>query len=251
MSIRVPSRLALTLCALTFAAACGGEPASDAAMDEAPSPDAAADASYPGAVAADPDHYQAFYENEVVRVLEVTYPAGESSVMHRHPAHCWIFLTDGSWVMTAEDGSTEESSSEAGGFGCEEAGSAHMPTSTAEDDIRLVLFELHSEGAAGADTFEFADAVEVDPDHYTVEFENDAVRILRIAYGPGEVGNQHGHPANCIVWLDVDESEEDGPAVGDIVCEEAYDHQPGEIDEPRDNSIELMLIEFKGRAAVE
>ena len=30
------------------------------------------------------------------------------------------------------------------------------------------------------------DAVVADPEHYTVEFENDKVRIIRIKYGPGE-----------------------------------------------------------------
>lgn len=29
------------------------------------------------------------------------------------------------------------------------------------------------------------DAVIADPDHYTVEFENDRVRIIRIKYGSG------------------------------------------------------------------
>ena len=31
-----------------------------------------------------------------------------------------------------------------------------------------------------------ADPVEVDPKHYTVEFENDRVRVLRVKFGPHE-----------------------------------------------------------------
>ena len=38
------------------------------------------------------------------------------------------------------------------------------------------------------------DPAVVDPDHYTVEFENDAVRILRIKYGPGDESVMHSHP---------------------------------------------------------
>jgi hypothetical protein len=30
------------------------------------------------------------------------------------------------------------------------------------------------------------DPVKVDPGHYSVDFENDRVRVLRIRYGPGE-----------------------------------------------------------------
>jgi hypothetical protein len=35
-----------------------------------------------------------------------------------------------------------------------------------------------------ADTF--PDAVTADPKHYSVSFENDVVRFLRVKYGPGE-----------------------------------------------------------------
>ena len=37
------------------------------------------------------------------------------------------------------------------------------------------------------------DAVKADPDHYTVEFENDRVRIIRIKYGAGEKSVMHTH----------------------------------------------------------
>jgi hypothetical protein len=38
------------------------------------------------------------------------------------------------------------------------------------------------------------DPVHVDPRHYTVEFENDQVRGLRIRYGPHEKSVMHGIP---------------------------------------------------------
>jgi hypothetical protein len=45
------------------------------------------------------------------------------------------------------------------------------------------------------------DPVRVDPQHYTVEFENDQVRVLRIRYGPHEKSVMHGHPAGLAVFL--------------------------------------------------
>jgi quercetin dioxygenase-like cupin family protein len=45
------------------------------------------------------------------------------------------------------------------------------------------------------------DAVEVAPDHYTVELENDEVRVLRISYGPGEKAGMHAHPGGIVVFL--------------------------------------------------
>jgi quercetin dioxygenase-like cupin family protein len=39
------------------------------------------------------------------------------------------------------------------------------------------------------------DPVKVDPKHYTVELENNRVRVLRIRYGPHEKSTMHAHPA--------------------------------------------------------
>jgi len=46
-----------------------------------------------------------------------------------------------------------------------------------------------------------ADPVKVDPKHYKVEFENESVRVLRIAYGPGEKSVMHSHPNAVAVYL--------------------------------------------------
>ncbi len=39
-----------------------------------------------------------------------------------------------------------------------------------------------------------ADPIQVDRKHYTVEYENDAVRVLRVNYGACEKSVMHGHP---------------------------------------------------------
>ena len=45
------------------------------------------------------------------------------------------------------------------------------------------------------------DATVVDPEHYTVEFENDYVRIIRLSYGPNEKSVMHSHMAGVAVFL--------------------------------------------------
>ena len=45
------------------------------------------------------------------------------------------------------------------------------------------------------------DPATVDPKHYTVDFENDDVRVLRIRYAPGEKSVMHGHPKSVVVFL--------------------------------------------------
>lgn len=46
-----------------------------------------------------------------------------------------------------------------------------------------------------------ADPIVVDSTHYTTELENDAVRVLRIAYGPGEESVMHYHPDSVAIFL--------------------------------------------------
>jgi hypothetical protein len=43
------------------------------------------------------------------------------------------------------------------------------------------------------------DAVTADAKHYTVEFENDIVRVLRVKIGAGEAAPAHAHPAYCAI----------------------------------------------------
>jgi quercetin dioxygenase-like cupin family protein len=54
---------------------------------------------------------------------------------------------------------------------------------------------------AGAPAVRAQDAVAADPKHYSVEFENDQVRVLRVVYGPGEKSAMHEHPESVAVYL--------------------------------------------------
>ena len=105
---------------------------------------------------------------------------------------------------------------------------------------------------------EFPDAVTADPDHYSVEFENDAVRMVRINYGPGETSVMHHHPASCAVFLkgqpgtfelptgEVEEMPATTP--GQVVCWDAQVHLPTNMGEEAND---LVIVEFKGREALQ
>ena len=93
------------------------------------------------AVKVDPKHYKVEFENEQVRVLRVTYPAGEKSVMHEHPANVAVFLTDGLGKFTLPDGKTEEVPIKAGTTmtgGAEK----HLPENVGGKPFELILVEL-------------------------------------------------------------------------------------------------------------
>jgi len=95
------------------------------------------------------------------------------------------------------------------------------------------------------------DAVIADPEHYTVEFENDKIRIIRIKYGPGEKSVMHSHGPHVAVMLSngivrmtiPDGTSEDVPhEAGMAVWSDADEHLPENLsDEP----LEVVLVELK------
>jgi hypothetical protein len=101
-----------------------------------------------------------------------------------------------------------------------------------------------------ADTF--PDAVSADPKHYSVSFENDIVRFLRVKYGPGEKSVMHRHLPGCVVFLTdqtfnftiPDGSTEPASVpAGALGCSDGNVHQPENIAA----EAEFIMVEFKDR----
>ncbi len=211
---------------------------------------------YPDAVTADPDHYSVEFENDAGRLIRITYGPGESSVMHRHPPNCAIFLHDQPVTMESPDGEvTEAQAADVGTVNCTE-GEVHLPTNTGDGEHELILVEFEEGGMAASDEMPDAPhALTADPDHYSVEFENEAVRLVRVRYGPGETSVMHHHPAYCAVNIQAqpvtfelpDGSVEDAPGgeLGTLNCVDAQMHSPTNNGE---GDLDAILIEFKGRA---
>lgn len=89
----------------------------------------------------DPKHYKVEFENELVKVLRITYGPGEKSVMHSHGEGMVVFLTDANSVFTLPDGSRIESNFNAGQtFWTDE--STHLPENIGDDSFELIQIEI-------------------------------------------------------------------------------------------------------------
>ncbi len=97
------------------------------------------------------------------------------------------------------------------------------------------------------------DPAVVDAKHYTIEFENDQVRVLRISYRPGEESVMHEHPNGVAVFLTDGDTEmkladgttiEDTSKSGAAIWASAGKHLPKNIG---DNKSELILVELKSQ----
>lgn len=99
------------------------------------------------------------------------------------------------------------------------------------------------------------DPVKVDAKHYTVEFENSEVRVLRIKVGPKEKSVMHQHPnAVAIFLMDAKgkfsfpngTSEDFNTKAGATLWNAAVTHLP---ENTGDQPFEVILVELKSRQA--
>jgi quercetin dioxygenase-like cupin family protein len=100
------------------------------------------------------------------------------------------------------------------------------------------------------------DPVKVDPKHYKVEFENSAVRVLRITYGAHEKSVMHHHPdavVTCVTNMHVKFNMPDGTSMeknmkaGEAMFTPAGNHLPENLE---DKPMEGVLVELKHPAAM-
>jgi quercetin dioxygenase-like cupin family protein len=198
---------------------------------------------------ADPDRYTAEFENDAVRIVRIRYGAGEESVMHHHPNSVAVFVTDTVGQMTTPDGSIVEFSAAAGDAVFNPAGD-HLPRNTSDSAWEVVEVELKQRDSGQAESTAQHASV-VDPEHYTVEFENEAVCIVRIKYDAGEESVMHHHPDSVAVFLTdhlvemtmADGSTEEISAkAGDAIFIPGGEHLPRNIS---DLAWELVLVELK------
>jgi zona occludens toxin (predicted ATPase) len=96
------------------------------------------------------------------------------------------------------------------------------------------------------------DAVTLDPKHYSVEAENDDVRIVRIRYGPKEKSVMHQHRRGVGIFLtDGDhmftfpdgKTERVSAKRGEfLIFEEPWEHLPESLS---DSDFEAVYVELK------
>lgn len=98
----------------------------------------------------------------------------------------------------------------------------------------------------------YPDAVTADPKHYSVSFENDVARFVRVRYGPGEKSVMHRHLPGCVIFLTEQTfnftvpGEAPEPATvpaGAMGCSDGNVHLPENIGA----EAEFIMVEFKDR----
>ena len=149
-------------------------------------------ASAQDAVKVDPEHHKVEFENEQIRVVRMVYPPGYKTPMHGHLPGVTVMLSSTkihSWDKSGDETDTE---SESGAVSWSDGTAVHTNEVRGERALELVRVEIKNKGKQALSPPE-DDAVKVDPEHNKVEFENDQVRVVRMALPVGYETPLHEH----------------------------------------------------------
>jgi len=94
-----------------------------------------------------PDVYKLVFENDRVRVMEITFKPGDKIAMHSHPDHFVYVLSGGTLALSHPDGTTKEFEGKAGDVVWINAES-HAAENVGTTEFKGVVVELKEPAAA-------------------------------------------------------------------------------------------------------
>jgi hypothetical protein len=135
-----------------------------------------------------------------VRVFVATLqPRTPAVSKNGHATHrVLIYMDDGVMTRADADG-TATIRFKRGDVRWRPASGPYTAENISDHPIRLLEIDLKGPPKGPAPVTKL-DPVTVDPTHYTVDFENEFVRVLRVRFGPGEKGATHEHILNRVVF---------------------------------------------------
>ncbi|MFY9530655.1 MAG: hypothetical protein WBC04_11010 [Candidatus Acidiferrales bacterium] len=139
-------------------------------------------------------------DNDWVRVLRVRQGPHEKTPMHEHPASVVVYLTNCDQKRTGADGRVQEVKQKAGDVAYIDA-VKHATENISGKPLEEVIVELKPDAPKNPSPPVTLDPVKLDPQHVTVAFENERVRVLHTVLAPHIKDPMHEHPHYVVVYL--------------------------------------------------
>jgi quercetin dioxygenase-like cupin family protein len=134
-----------------------------------------------------------------VRVLAATEQPHQPTALHQHQFNrVMIYLDSGRMTETRPSGERQTIDFKAGDVRWSPAAGPHTSEFFADHPVRLIEIEVKSMPASEP-VLSPLDPLKVDPEHYSLVFENPQVRVLRVRFGAGESSARHEHSLDHIV----------------------------------------------------
>jgi hypothetical protein len=141
-------------------------------------------------------------------------------------------------LRTTPDGKTEKIEFKAGDVRWSPAEGRHKTEYIAGRPFQLVEIELKNKPQAPI-PMSAIDPLQADPKHYSLEFENEQVRVLRVRFGPHEKGVLHEHALNHIVVYLTDQAR---GKTGEVRLDGQMTHTE---ENPLDHAVERIAVDLK------
>jgi mannose-6-phosphate isomerase-like protein (cupin superfamily) len=177
-------------------------------------------------------------DNPQVRVLAVTEQPAHPGAPHKHLLNRVMIYLDGGRMIEKSGGSTREFDFKAGDVRWSPATGPHTVEYVAVHPIRLIEIELKNNPLGRAASSDL-DPLKVDSRHYSLVFENDQTRVLRVRFGPNEKGVLHEHKLPHLVVYLTDQAR--GKA-GEVRFDEPMTHTE---QNPLAHPVERIAIDIK------
>ncbi len=193
------------------------------------------------------------FENDQVKVVRALEKAHVTGKAHEHKVNrVMIYLQPGMQRFEYQDGRKPEVFNwTANQVKWSPADGMHAPEVTGDEPFNILEVELKKPGTGKAFTSKL-DPLKLDKKHYTLEFENDQVRVTRVKIGAHEATPMHEHASNRVTVYLTDQSFKITSPDGK---EEAVQHKAGEAawgtplthkeENSSDQAFEAILVELK------
>jgi len=179
------------------------------------------------------------YDTPQVKVFIATEQPHHASPLHEHKLNrVLVYLDGGTMSFTTPDGKVEKRDVKAGEAVWSAATGPHVSENISNTPIRLWEIELKAGPGAPKPVSEL-DPAKVDTKHYSLEFENPQVRVVRVKYQPHEKGVLHEHTMDHLVVYLTDQAR--GKA-GEVRLDGPTKHTE---ENPLDHPVERIAIDFK------
>lgn len=140
-----------------------------------------------------PDHYKLLNDTAGLRIIEINYKPGESSPMHAHPEQAVYVIEGGTVEMTDANGKKDTLEFKSGMAGLF-PGATHSAKNIGTTNLKALLVEVNRPNKPGTGWDASMDATNVAVKEYKKLADTLGVRIIEIAYNPGEKSAMHAHP---------------------------------------------------------
>lgn len=182
------------------------------------------------------------HNNPHVRVLLTTMQPGEPiPVPAEGRNRVLIYFDSGRVTQTSADGDVETVQLEGGEVRWVPAAGPSVIENVTNRPIQMVQIELKAKQQPAVVVPDL-DPIKVDPKHWTLELENDYVRVARVRFGPLEKGVRHQHVRNYLVVYMNQQAKGNRGNVNLHLDEGTTTHTEHN---PLDQAVERIAIELK------